>query len=63
MYVSNDIRTKSPFKANQSSEAGFICIQSDGVFVKLSALEAQQLVVELQRELALVEAAARGVAA
>lgn len=65
MYLSTDIRTDEPIKAAPSKQdAGFIWLHVGSVFsAKLSAAEAQQLIAELQRELAVVEAAVRGVAA
>jgi hypothetical protein len=62
MYLSTDIHTHEPITAALSKQdAGFIWVQAGSIFsAKLSAAEAQQLIAEVQRELAVVEAAARG---
>lgn len=65
MYISTSAHSSQPIKAWRTErDLGSIWFGSPGQsYVSLSLAEAQQLVAELQRELAAVEAEARGAAA
>lgn len=65
MYASISVQTDQPIEVYQmAQDAGAIWVRtSSRLAVSLSFAEAQQLITELQRELAVVEALARSAAA